>query len=325
VNSSPVLAVWEGQPLGRAGAERARKLLIDQTPIEKALKGGSLQQRPILQLVATVLTLIEGPIELEALVNIIAALLQVREREAVSLDDQELHQSKELKTHEVRADNQIEMRELLGRLWEVIDELPAEQRKCYFYSYKDSSDEDLLTLLVALGVVEPRTIAARLEISLAELSSLKKDLPLKTPQIAPLLGETSVRVGKLIFWRGRKSANDYFPRSQKIKFALGKIASDSRVYRVGKESGRRRRWDISLKLRLRHSTKAPGVKRNSARRSSTSPRVRPCREFYRELLMGRRGSLSFTLDPAAVFYDQHLDYETKVACLEERLTEEERR
>jgi hypothetical protein len=49
-----------------------------------------------------------------------------------------------------------------------------------------------------------------------------------------------------------------------------------------------------------------------------------CREVYRELLMGRQGSLSFTLDPAAVFYDQHLSYETKVACLEERLTEEER-
>jgi hypothetical protein len=49
-----------------------------------------------------------------------------------------------------------------------------------------------------------------------------------------------------------------------------------------------------------------------------------CREVYRELLMGRPGSLSFTLDPAAVFYDQHLGYETKVARLEERLTAEER-
>jgi hypothetical protein len=49
-----------------------------------------------------------------------------------------------------------------------------------------------------------------------------------------------------------------------------------------------------------------------------------CREVYRELLRGRRGGLSFTLDPAAIFSDQHLDYEMKVACLEERLTGEER-
>ena len=49
-----------------------------------------------------------------------------------------------------------------------------------------------------------------------------------------------------------------------------------------------------------------------------------CREVYRELLIGRRKGLGFTLEPAAIFYDQHLDYEMKVACVEEKLTEEER-
>jgi DNA-directed RNA polymerase specialized sigma24 family protein len=89
-------AVWEGQPLGRAGAERARKLLLDQTPIEKDLKGGGLHQRPITQLVDAILRRIEGPIELEALVNIMAALLDLREQEAVSIEDHEIQLSKEL-------------------------------------------------------------------------------------------------------------------------------------------------------------------------------------------------------------------------------------
>jgi RNA polymerase sigma factor (sigma-70 family) len=203
-------AAWEGRPLGRAGAERARKLLIDQTPLEKDLKGGDPHQRPLTQLVDAILKRLEGPVELEALVNLLAALLDLREQEAVSIEDHEIQLSKESVASEVRADNQIEMRELLKRLWVLIDELPAGQRKCFFYSFTTRHD-DLFSLLLAFGVVDPPTIAARLEIPLIELVKLKDEMPLKNQQIADLLGESCERVGKWIFLARKKVRDRLFP------------------------------------------------------------------------------------------------------------------
>jgi hypothetical protein len=88
--------------------------------------------------------------------------------------------------------------------------LPAEQRKCFFYSFT-TRNEDLFSLLLAFGIVDPRTIAERLEIPLIDLIKLKDEMPLKNQKIADLLGESCERVGKWVFLARKKVRDRLFP------------------------------------------------------------------------------------------------------------------
>ncbi|MGH9872901.1 MAG: hypothetical protein ACREA9_21255 [Pyrinomonadaceae bacterium] len=66
----------------------------------------------------------------------------------------------------LRADSVLEAKELLGRLWPIVRELPASQRDAFCLTFEDESGADLFSLLLEAGIVTLPQLAQALDRSL---------------------------------------------------------------------------------------------------------------------------------------------------------------
>lgn len=203
-------AIWDGRPSG-AATSRLLSMLDDPTALNRATGGSDARRMPLAALLAGLLREAGGPVELEALVDLVAVLQDMREAVIASIDDAEAGRLPTSETGRVEAESRVEARELLALLWEAVEELPLEQRRAYFYSFRDERGEDLFSLLLAYGVAAPQSIAECLDVTIGQLLRLRAALPLKHQIIAVLLKATRPQVSKWIFRAREKVRARLFP------------------------------------------------------------------------------------------------------------------
>jgi hypothetical protein len=202
------LALWkseEGEWVAGFAAWRARQPVADAARIETLTRNPSAcvpaelftrdSARPA-ALLAAIFDYAGGALPLDALVNAVAGLWGIEDRE--ERDDDALAR---VIDRRAGAADELEARQYLCLLWEEISQLPLRQRAALLLSLKEEHGRSLLALLPLMGIASMRQIAEALEITAAQLAELWQQLPLDDARIAARLQLTRQQVINL-----RKSA-----------------------------------------------------------------------------------------------------------------------
>jgi RNA polymerase sigma factor (sigma-70 family) len=140
------------------------------------------------------------PIELESLVNAIAYLLNIKDQQPESVDDESSSAAQHLTGKDPDPLEILEDRAAFHSLWNAVRQLPVNQRNSFVFSFADSKGDDLLSLLFDAGVVTPAQIAKELDLPLDRLMAIWKEMPMRNVDVAALFGVERQMVNK---WRHR--------------------------------------------------------------------------------------------------------------------------
>jgi RNA polymerase sigma factor (sigma-70 family) len=135
-------------------------------------------------LAAEVFERVGGPIELDAFVNLVAAVWQIDR-----LGPREIQgPMAAAAADQTSPEESLDRMRFARRLWAEILGLPPRQRAALLLNLKDARGAGMLWVFVAVGVASIRAIAAALELSLEELASFWGRLPIDDRAIAERLG-----------------------------------------------------------------------------------------------------------------------------------------
>lgn len=164
-----------------------------------------IKNAPITQVIAELFDWIGGPIEIDALVAMMAVLLGLQEQRIESLDNESrTSQEAHFVASAVRTDSDARTKELLALLWDSVRRLPAAQRDAFCLSFEDLDGQDLFTLLLSNGVITVNGLARDLNRSVEEIIILSEKVPMDTATVAKELKTTRSNVWKLRFRAIRK-------------------------------------------------------------------------------------------------------------------------
>jgi len=155
---------------------------------------------PLSQLLAELFDWIGGPVDIDALVRLIAYLLNIKDQQIASFDDQSVRWDAYFKANVHSAESHVQANELLERLWHAITELPPEQRDAFTLGFEDEAGQDLFTVLLGAGIVTWDELADGMQRSVEEIASLRMQMPLDGTTAADVLGTERKSVWK---WRYR--------------------------------------------------------------------------------------------------------------------------
>jgi RNA polymerase sigma factor (sigma-70 family) len=191
---------------------RARWTKPSEAAIEsirrKAFGRADLRKMQPAALLELLFLLSNQPIEMEQLVGLVAEVWGVqdsRRMESAGEDAGEVWES----IPDARSDTAavVERRMYLAALWEEVRELRPMQRAALLLNLRERSGQDMLPMLVLVGVASVREIAESLGMPLQALEEIWDDLPLDDLAIAGRLGVTRQQVINL-----RKSARERLVR-----------------------------------------------------------------------------------------------------------------
>ncbi|MCA1558204.1 MAG: hypothetical protein LC731_06660 [Acidobacteria bacterium] len=207
---------------------------------------GNLRSSSLQDLVVELFNKTEAPVELDALVNTVADLLELKEPRAQEESRAEQQEGERFETFTDGSPNQhinLERRLYLERLWSEICDLPPGQRTALLLNLRDSEGCCLINLFPVTGVATMRMLADALEMSAEELAELWNDLPLNDAAIALRLSITRQQVINL-----RKCARERLARRLNAQPESKLSRAQHRVSRINIQSSRRLN---------NHSTSAP--------------------------------------------------------------------
>jgi len=122
------------------------------------------------------------PLELDTVVTIIAALMNVRDQSHEVFDEQsEAYFEVPVARETVNAQSRVEEKELLQQLWDVVKNLPAPQRDAYCFLFHDERGWDLFSLLIESEIVSYGQLAHALNRSPQEINRLRSQMPMDGP------------------------------------------------------------------------------------------------------------------------------------------------
>jgi DNA-directed RNA polymerase specialized sigma24 family protein len=212
------LTEWRFQKRAPAAPGRLRQLLDGSDPsAELSYAGGdaaAARSLPLAELVSAIFRGAGGPVELDDLVGVVAALQEVKEERFLTED--ELYESGAdlCETRPVSGANpalEAERRFSLRQLWSEICQLPPRQRAALLLNLRDAQGKGAcVDLFPATNVASLREIASALGMTAEELSALWNELPLDDSAIAARLRVTRQQVINL-----RKSARERLSRRMK--------------------------------------------------------------------------------------------------------------
>jgi DNA-directed RNA polymerase specialized sigma24 family protein len=197
-------APWRGRP---APANTSAQDLSARA--RERLGGADAQRLQLAELLPSVFGAAGGPVELDELVNAVADLQGVSGQKARE-DSDESKALEQMSDARAPADEELERRLYLARLWDEVCELPVNQRAALLLNLTDAQGRDLIALLPYTGVASVRRIAEALGMPAAEFAALWNELPLEDAAIAARLGVTRQQVINL-----RKSARARLGRRMK--------------------------------------------------------------------------------------------------------------
>lgn len=156
---------------------------------------------PVSQIVAELFHWIGGPVEIDVLVRIIIYLLDIQDEQIESLDDLLPSRRDAYFVSSTRSgESQVEANELLVRLWQVVIQLPAEQRDSFAFGFEDEAGQNLFTVLLTAEIVNWDELAQGMGRSVQELVRLRIGMPMDGATVADELGASRENVYK---WRFR--------------------------------------------------------------------------------------------------------------------------
>ena len=161
----------------------------------------NVKQVPLPRIIDELFRWIDGPVELDVLVNIIAALLEVKDYPVESVDDASLaYIETRVADSTLSSGSRLEEQALLRRLWQELKELSTDQRDVFCLGFEDGSGRDLFTVLLEAAIVNFEQIARELGRSTETIVGLWSKMPLDAEGIASELKITRAQVYK---WRFR--------------------------------------------------------------------------------------------------------------------------
>lgn len=158
--------------------------------------GAGLQTASLARMVAEVFKRLNAPVELEDLVDLIAAILNVKDQPADSLDE-ESDLSLRLADPSAGSDVLLVGREQLRQVWEEVQRLSPKLREVFCLSFAGGSGEDLLSLLLDAQAVTLAEWSASLGWPPDRLEAIWEQMPMNGDSLATHLGLTRRQVIKL--------------------------------------------------------------------------------------------------------------------------------
>jgi RNA polymerase sigma factor (sigma-70 family) len=194
-------AAWEGRSISTASSERLARLKeTPETFTSARFANEDLQGVPYTKLIAEILRWVNGPVEFEDLVELVALFRNVQEQSIESIELAEEQQGLQLADPTPRNDAKLENKEMVRKLWEEVKQLPPNYRIAFCLGPVGEENDDLWDLLLTAEVISLPDLAASLEISLEKLMEISGRLPMDSKTLAEYLGATRSQVKK---WRFR--------------------------------------------------------------------------------------------------------------------------
>lgn len=188
---------WREAERGSVRSARLEQLSREpQSFAEAALDGRRAELMNPADLLAALFNWVGHPLELDDLVNIVAALCGIVEQKVVSetADEQTPDMFERLADPRADVAAEVERRLHLQRLWAEIAQLPLAQRAALLLNLRDEKGGNATALLTLTGVASIRQIAETLEMEAPELARLWPRLPLNDDAVAERLGLTRQQV-----------------------------------------------------------------------------------------------------------------------------------
>jgi hypothetical protein len=206
-------AVWKDQKRAIARAGQLQQLYSEpqssRQPVSAIVE---TQNTNLADLVAGIFNKAGRPVELDALVNIAATLLGIKDqRKRDDTEDKEINDlSENLPDPRAGIDIELDQRNYLQQLWLEISQLSPRQCASLLLNLKDVQGRGVIVLFILLGIATIDQIAKALAISLEKFTELWNELPIDDSSIAGYLGVTRQQVINL-----RKSARERLERRMK--------------------------------------------------------------------------------------------------------------
>ena len=192
---------WNGQSNSSEASELIRQLLENPETFQfDQFPKGNIQSVPLPILVTEIFKWVGGPIEMDALAELLVLLLDVKEQPVESIEQSNETSGRQFEDSTIRNDLRLQGKETLKKLWDEIKQLPPEQRDVIRLSLEDENGNDLWSILVAADVITLPQLAADLGLSNEELMNLWEKTPMDSPTLANHLGTTRSQINK---WRFR--------------------------------------------------------------------------------------------------------------------------
>ncbi len=155
------------------------------------------------------------PLELDTVVKIVAALLNVRDQPDERFDEHsEAYLEAPTALETPGAQSRVEEKELLRQLWDTLKQLPAAQRDAYCFLFHDERGWDLFSLIES-EIVSFGDLAQALNRSPQEINWLRSQMPMDGPTAAAELHVTRPQVNK---WR--------FLAIQRVRKEIGHVREE---------------------------------------------------------------------------------------------------
>jgi hypothetical protein len=200
---------WLAGLSGWQSLDRARKYELWTTggDLEERLKVQwqtvDVQRLQIHDLLINIFDVVQAPLDLDELTELVAGLWGIEDHPAEPLTDNVCASRDEQQSADINPATIIERRESLQFLWREICQLPRRQRVALLLNLRNPHGVNIITLLPATGIATFEQIAQTLEIPTAQFEELWADLPLDDLHIAAYLGATRQQVINL-----RKTARE---------------------------------------------------------------------------------------------------------------------
>ncbi len=162
--------------------------------------GENITQAPLSRIIAELFEWIGGPIEIDTMVNLLAALLNVKDHSVESIDHDGPYPEPEPRVArtEVSTSSTVEEHDLLRRLWQAVKRFPSEQRDAFCFRFQDDSGNDLFSLLIEFGIATLPQIAQGFNRSAQHIRRLRSLMPMDGATAAAELNASRSQVNK---WR----------------------------------------------------------------------------------------------------------------------------
>jgi RNA polymerase sigma factor (sigma-70 family) len=192
---------WEGQPISSASSELLKQFRECPGLFVKSILGDARPRRPTpAKIVAEILKWLDGPIELDTLVEVFAEVTGVNIQQSISIEPNDDYWNRQPLDKTNRSDRRIETREKLIQIWNEIKLLPPNQRYALSLGMVDEDGENILDLLIREEIVTFAQLASDLGMPLNALMDLWKQIPMDSSTMADYLGATRRQVNQ---WRFR--------------------------------------------------------------------------------------------------------------------------
>lgn len=192
---------WEGRAENNEAVGQMVELVRKDANVYETEKLTDLIKLPLSKQVTELFYRVEGPLEIDHLVQIIAKLRGVKDCLSESLDDEDLSGLQIIESPGRYYEN-IEVKELLLKIWMAACELPLNQRKAFIFTSKDYREDSLVHRVIREQVITITQVCKSLNITRDKLISIWHDLPMDIPAAAVELGTSTRMVAK---WRHRAS------------------------------------------------------------------------------------------------------------------------